>query len=123
MIVRPPRMIVRPNLRVRPMTQAPDSRSLIPAQAGIQKECAGIPASIHWVHAFAGTSGESNGSISTKLALDRAGSPLARRSADELFERPTKRRFGFVADFMSDGSNLHGRIGKPLGGNLHAPLG
>src|SRR6476646_186783 len=70
-----------------------------------------------------GRAGESSGSTATKLALDRAGSPLARRSADELFERPAEGRFGFVANFMSDSGNSHGRIGKPLGGNLHAPLG
>jgi hypothetical protein len=51
------------------------------------------------------------------------GSPLARRSANELFERSAECGFGFVADFIGDGGNLHAGIGKPLGGNLHAPLG
>jgi hypothetical protein len=31
---------------------------------------------------------------------------LARRSADELFERPAECGFGFVADFMGDSGNL-----------------
>ena len=58
-----------------------------------------------------------------KSTLDRTGSPLARGSADELFERAAEGSFGFVADFMGDSGNLHGWIGKPLGGNLHAPVG
>ena len=61
--------------------------------------------------------------VPIRVKSGRTGSPLARRSANELFERSAERGFGFVADFIGDGGNLHTGIGKPLGGNLHAPLG
>ena len=60
---------------------------------------------------------------SRELGLDRTGSPLVRRSADELFERPAKCSFGFVADLVGDGNNLDVGIGEPLGSDLHPPLG
>jgi hypothetical protein len=46
---------------------------------------------------------EANCTGSRELGLDRTGSPLVRRSADELFERPAKCGFGFVADFVGGG--------------------
>lgn len=52
----------------------------------------------------------------------RHGSPLARRSADELFESAAERSFGIVADFMSDGGNFDAGICQTLGGDLHSPL-
>ena len=58
-----------------------------------------------------------------KLDLDRAGSPLARRPTDEFLERPAECGFGFVADFMGDSGNLNAGFRKPLGGDLHTPLG
>ena len=52
----------------------------------------------------------------------RDRSPLARRSADELFESSAERGFGLVADFMSDYGNPGAGICQPLGGDLHSPL-
>ena len=43
--------------------------------------------------------------------LDRTCSPLAWRSPNELFESPAKCRFGFVADFIRHGRNLHPGMG------------
>ena len=48
--------------------------------------------------------------------LDRTGSPLVWRPANELFEGAAECGFGFVAHFMRDGGNLGAAIGEPLRG-------
>ena len=75
-----------------------------------------------WMGAMA-VRGAAGGADPREIGSDRAGAPLARRSADEFLECPTECGFGFVTDFMCECSDLDGWIGQSLRGDLHAPLG
>lgn len=99
------------------MTEAPDFMLEIPKHASAAGLFTGATL------APGGTARRQTVPEDMKSALDRACSPLARRSADKFLECPAERGFGFVTNIMGHSGNLDVGIGELLGCDLHSPLG